>query len=137
MAEGQEKTFDPTAQRIRKAREDGNVFRSQEILSVGMLTTGLVMLWVTGTGIFETMRLMSARLFLSASTTQLNMSAVPPLLYEVSYAVLMMLLPLFGAFVVVGIAGTISQTGFNFPTKVLEPTPDRISPPTGLKPTVS
>ncbi|MEM1096092.1 MAG: flagellar biosynthesis protein FlhB [Bacteroidota bacterium] len=133
MAEGQEKTFDPTAQRIRKAREDGNVFRSQEILSVGMLTTGLIMLWVTGTGIFEEMRLMSARLFLGASTTQLNMGAVPPLLYEVSYSVLMMLLPLFAAFLVVGIAGNISQTGFNFTTKVLEPKPDRISPLKGLK----
>ena len=133
MAEGQEKTFDPTAQRIRKAREDGNVFRSQEILSVGMLATGLVMVWLTGAGMFEKLHLLTARLFLGASTTPINMMAVPPLLHEVSLTVLSMLLPLFGAILVVGIAGNISQTGFNFTTKVLEPKPDRISLLKGLK----
>ena len=43
--DGQEKTFDPTAKRIREFRERGEVPRSNEVLSAAGLTVGFAVLY--------------------------------------------------------------------------------------------
>ncbi|RJS95180.1 flagellar biosynthesis protein FlhB [Salinisphaera sp. Q1T1-3] len=49
MAEGsdEEKTEDPTPQRLEKAREEGQVARSRELTTFLLLATGLAGLWLT------------------------------------------------------------------------------------------
>ncbi|MCQ4107021.1 flagellar biosynthesis protein FlhB [Erwinia persicina] len=44
----QEKTESPTAHRLEKAREEGQIPRSRELTSILMLVTGLSILWVGG-----------------------------------------------------------------------------------------
>src|SRR5471030_919167 len=43
-----EKSEDPTAHKLEKAREDGQIPRSRELSSVLMLLVGLAILWMGG-----------------------------------------------------------------------------------------
>ncbi len=72
-----EKIHDPTPKRIRKAREEGNVFRSKEMVTVGMLIIGVSMLAVGIPYGFQALQVMATSMFQSASSTTLNVLSVP------------------------------------------------------------
>ncbi|RMF52618.1 MAG: flagellar biosynthesis protein FlhB [Bacteroidetes bacterium] len=133
MADKQDKQFDPTPRRIQKAREEGNVFRSQEIISVLSLVVGMSVLALGMPPAFTRLEDLTRQVFLSAGTTEMNVDALLALIVQTGFRVMVLLLPFMLALVVTGVGASVLQSGWNLTTKPLTPKPDRISPLKGLQ----
>lgn len=129
----QEKVFDPTPQRLRKAREDGNVFKSQEIQSVGMLMVGLSTLGLMSKDIFDMLEGVTRETFLEASVAPLTHASAAALIEQTGVQLMEVMAPYFGAMLVAAVAVNVGQTGWNLTAKPLEPKANRISPLQGFK----
>lgn len=129
----QSKTFDPTPQRIKKAREEGNVFKSQETTSVGMLVVGVSALTIGMPFGFAALKNLTTFLFLNATSSQLTESSLPIIIRDVGIRSGLILLPFLAALFVAALAVNLAQTGFNLTGKPLIPKGERISPLKGLK----
>ncbi len=129
----QEKVHDPSAQRLKKAREEGNVFRSKELGSVGVLLAGGALLVLGAPVAFDSLQTLTADLFLGAATTPLDIEGMPHLLVAVGLPVLGLLLPFFAVVMVAGTAASVAQTGFILTGKPLEPKFSRVNPLEGAK----
>ncbi len=133
MAEKDERTEDPTARRKSKARDEGQVFKSQEVLSVGMLLIGISVLAMgTGWG-FEQMKQMMAGIFLSSGHTPLTNASVQTLLRDLILQVSAVIMPFLLILMASGIVLNIVQSGWNFTMKPLKPRSKKISPISGAK----
>lgn len=129
----QEKVHDPSPTRLRKAQEDGNVFKSRELVSVAVLLAGGSALLLGGPTAFGRLQDLTARLLLGAATTPLSVDALPHLFAEVAWPALTLLLPFFGIVTVAAAASTVAQTGWNVTAKPLAPKASRVSPLEGAK----
>jgi flagellar biosynthetic protein FlhB len=128
-----DKQFDPTPRRLQKAMEDGNVFRSRELASVGLLATAAAVIGMGAPAALGTLREMTARLFLEAPTAVLTPTSVPAILAGAGRDALLVVGPLFAALVVMALGTNIAQSGWTFSTKPLKPKGSRISPAEGAK----
>lgn len=128
-----EKQFDPTPQRLRKAREDGNVSKSRELVAVAILASGFVAIWLGMGPAFATLKDMMALTFLRAPSADLSPTGVQALLVELGGTVGMLLGPLLGLIVVAALGSSLAQTGWHPTAKPLQPKGNRISPLAGLK----
>lgn len=127
------KTFDPTPKRIQKAREDGNVFRSQETTAIVMLTAGVVMLIVGMPYGFAALKTLARRVFIDAANPHFSVSEIPVIITDLGSQTAIILAPFLGGLFVAAIAVNLSQTGFNLTGKPLIPKSERVSPLKGLK----
>lgn len=129
-----EKQFEPSAKRLNKAIEEGNVLRSKEVQTVGMLIfTGTSVLWGAPL-MFEKLKDVSARIFLEAPFTRVDSTMVPSLVAMLVTELGMLLLPVF----VISIAAAIGLStfvagGFHLSPNALEPKLERLSPLSGFK----
>ncbi|MGI9473822.1 MAG: flagellar biosynthesis protein FlhB [Rubripirellula sp.] len=128
-----DKKHSATERRRRQAREEGQVVRSQDLTSAGLLLAAVASLWLLGapaaehlasaiTEALSTPRIASletgdAANWLLAAAGRLAFAAVPMLL----------------AMLVAGILVNLTQTGFIFSTKKLTPKLSHISPLSGVK----
>lgn len=133
MPDRDDKVFDPTPQRIERAREEGNVFRSTEAISVGLLTTGAVLMLLGMPAMFDTLGGLMADLYRNANQTQLTVSSIVPIFMEIGYRVGLILLPFFAVLTLMSMGLSVAQTGWNVTFKPLTPKFERISPLKGLK----
>lgn len=129
----QEKVHDPTPQRLKKAREDGNVFRSKEMSSVGMVGVGSAVLIFGMPPAFGVLQAMMTQLFLSAPTMTFSPTSMQTLLADLGLQVALVLAPFFGVLMIAGVALSLAQTGWNVSAKPLMPKANRISPLQGIK----
>lgn len=128
------KTEDATPRKLEKLREEGQVPQSREVNHLFMLI-GIVIL-AGGLAPFSFLRLaeLGAGVLNSAGTTLLDgPSAVGAVLAQVTYEAVLALLPLFGLFLVLGIAGGWVQHGGVFAPKAIAPNLQKISPLAGFK----
>lgn len=127
------KQFDPTPRRIRKAREEGNVFRSQETTSVAMLAVGVSILVVGTPYGFGALKELTQRIFLDATNPNFTTSEIPVIITNVGSRSALILAPFLAGLFVAAIGINLAQTGFNLTGKPLAPKAERISPLKGLK----
>ncbi|MEX0599002.1 MAG: EscU/YscU/HrcU family type III secretion system export apparatus switch protein, partial [Rhodothermales bacterium] len=71
------KQFDPTPRRIEKAREEGNVFRSQETTAVVMLAVGVSILVVGLPYGFAGLKALTTQVFVDAADPNFSVSEIP------------------------------------------------------------
>ncbi|MGB3542107.1 EscU/YscU/HrcU family type III secretion system export apparatus switch protein [Rubrivirga sp.] len=128
-----EKQFDPTPRRLQKALEDGNVFRSRELASVGLLATSAAIIGFGVSGALGRLQTMMSRLYTEAPDTILTVQSVPDLLTGVGLDAFVVVGPLFAALMVMALAANIAQSGWTFSPKPLEPKGSKISPIAGAK----
>jgi flagellar biosynthetic protein FlhB len=133
MPDKDDKVFDPTPARIEKAREEGNVFRSTEAISVGLLVTAAVLLFMGMPVMFNALRSLMADLYQNATQTQITIGSVVPILMTAGYRVGIVLLPFMAILTLMSIALSVAQTGWNVTLKPLQPKWEKISPLKGLK----
>lgn len=133
MAESSgEKTEEPTPQKLRKAREKGQVAKSQDFVSA-----------VGFAGSFAVLALslsMTANLFFDLVQECVRVTAAPDLSKAVQFALLksfkvslLASLPVLGAAFVLGLAMNFAQVGFLFTTEPLKPSFDKLNPVNGVK----
>ncbi|MCB0719850.1 MAG: flagellar biosynthesis protein FlhB [Bacteroidetes bacterium] len=131
--EKHEKEFAPSAQKIRKAREDGNVFRSQEITSVVSLALAMGILSFTGMTGLGVMRRMFEHTFIMAPTTEVTRHSVVAIVIRNTSSIFLMTAPFLLLMMIAGVAMSIAQSGWNLTPKPLMPKAERISPLKGMK----
>lgn len=133
MPDRDDKVFDPTPQRIEKAREEGNVFRSTEAISVGLLVTAAVLIFSGMPIMFDALSGLMADLYLNASQTPITLDSITPIIMEAGYRVGIVLLPFLAILTLMSVVLSVSQTGWNVTVKPLQPKLERISPLKGFK----
>jgi len=128
-----DKSQEPTPHRRQKAREEGQVAKSQDLGSAVMLILGLLCLMMLGGGVVEflgdfSQRQLGGEAWLSADvdfvTTQFNGT-----LGGLAGCVL----PIFGLLLVGAVAVNLAQVGFLFIPKKLAPDITRLDPLKGLQ----
>ncbi len=128
---GGEKTEKPTPQRLKKARKDGQIPRTQELGTwLGMAAASVLLPMIAGKGFAEVQELF---LQIKAVTDEPEVSAVAALLGQALTAFLTTVLPLALALMVVGVLASAAQGGVTFATKGMKPTLKKFNPATGLK----
>ena len=128
---GGEKTEKPTPQRLKKARKDGQIARTQELGTwLGMAAASVLLPMIAGKGFAEVQELF---LQIRAVSDEPEVSAVAALLGQALTAFLTTVLPLALALMVVGVLASAAQGGVTFATKGMKPTLKKFNPATGLK----
>ncbi len=133
MAERDQKTFEPTPQRLRKAREEGNVLRSRELVALGMLSSGMTILFMGTPLAFHSLQELMRDLFYRAPSFTLTIETTSSLLEEITVRLLQILLPFFLVSGTLAVGLNIVQSGWNVAVKSIVPKLSRISPLEGFK----
>jgi len=135
MAEydAQDRTEQPTARRLEKAREEGNVARSMELNSVAVLLAGLLALRWGGELIFGRISGLIRLVYSNLGKIDLTAATLPSQFRNL----LQLVFPIFGPVLLVimlaGLAVNFAQVGFFLTLKPLTPKIDRLSPLRGIK----
>ncbi|HEO70624.1 MAG TPA: flagellar biosynthesis protein FlhB [Candidatus Hydrogenedentes bacterium] len=134
---GGEKTLPASPRKRQRAREEGNIAKSQDLNSAIALLVALAAIRFLGMAMFEHL-IEAGRFFFG------NLDALLPTLDSLSrlslQAILLMaqcVLPFALIMIVAGLTVNFIQVGVLFTAKPLTPKPDRINPITGFKKFVS
>ena len=132
----EEKTEAPSARKIEKAREEGNVLNSPDVNACLGLVVGLVLIflcfnfWVDGiSNIFFQIY--------NSFNQDLTRSDAISITISLTFQILYLLAPIFGALVLTGIVANISQSGFLLTTKAIQPKLQKLNFITGIKNIIS
>lgn len=129
----QEKTEEPTARKIRKAREEGNVSKSAEVSSAALLTAGFLGMYMLGSFFLAQTEYLFLEFFTDFSQPLNNTNNA---LYFSGIALrfaLMLAAPIITILMVIALASNLLQVGIVFSSKVISMKPNRLNPLTGLK----
>jgi flagellar biosynthetic protein FlhB len=126
-----EKTEEPTAQKKKKARQEGQIARSPDVGAwLGILAASFLVPWTMESAV-ERARLMLERL--PGVIENPDLLKVPSLLSEALYSVGMAVAPLALVLLVIGIAAAAGQGGIHVATKLFMPKFSRLNPLKGIK----
>lgn len=137
MAEEQQdksqKTEEPTEHKLKKAREKGQVPRSQEVNHFFMLMgIATVVAFSMPVLLGEIFNLFGA-VFTEAGQLNITQGDLIPLIWQLATILAIALIPSFLLFMAFGFFGAIIQTGPIFSTEPIKPKLSKISPLKGLK----
>ncbi len=128
---GGEKTEKPTPQRLKKARKEGQVARTQELGTwLGVAAASVLLPMVASNGFAEVQTLFVQ---IEAIAAQPEAAQIAALLGQALTAFMTTVLPLALALMVVGLVASASQGGIVFATKGMKPTLKKFNPLTGMK----
>jgi len=118
---GQEKTEEPTSQRLKEAREKGDVAKSMEIPSAAVLLLGLMTMYLLSGYMISTFEEMTRHYL--ANSSQLTVSTDTTIsLFKGSMIYSAILLgPLMLAVMVAGLAANYAQIGVIFTAEKITP----------------
>jgi len=133
MSERDNKTFDPTPRRLQKAREEGNVFRSREVVSSITLLMGGGLLVFGLPPAFTSLQQIWEQLFLQAASTPLTLGTFASLLRDLGVHLTILVAPLFLTVLITGVGLNVLQAGWSISAKPLAPKGNRINPGAGIK----
>jgi flagellar biosynthetic protein FlhB len=127
-----EKTEAASPRRLEKAREEGQVARSRELGTFLLLATGVAALWLMGNSLYVRLSgVLRGSLGFDPSVARDADLMVTGAMLEATQAVSLML-PLFGALVVVAIGSSVALGGLVFSGKALMPKFSKLNPATGI-----
>jgi flagellar biosynthetic protein FlhB len=128
---GGEKTEKPTPQRLKKARKEGQIPRTQELGTwLGVATASVLLPMLVGNA-FEEVQQLFVQIGSVASTPE--PAALSLLLGQALTAFMTTVLPMALALMVVGTAAAAAQGGVSFATKSMKPTLKKLNPFPGIK----
>jgi flagellar biosynthesis protein FlhB len=126
------KTEEPTARRLSKAREGGQVPKSIEVNTVAVLLTALFVLFLSGSFIYTQLSQMMIKTLSQAGQGSIEDGALFPFLLHKLQEMMIVLAPVFAAVFVVALFVNFVQVGVLFTLKPLEPKLSKINPISGL-----
>jgi flagellar biosynthetic protein FlhB len=133
VAETQEKKFDPTPRRLEQAREEGNVLKAKEPVTVGLIMAAVAMFSMWGATAFATLEHVAARLFRQSAQTDITIPSIRLLTTEILLELAGVLGPFFVVLMVVASALNLVQSGWTVSLKAVQPKLSRVNPLQGLK----
>lgn len=136
MAEGEDKsqkTEQPTDRKLQKAKEEGDVPKSQEISGWFTLAAGLAVLAFMGPSVAGDLSAVLSAFLARPHEMSLDLGAALDLAAATAMRLIAILGLAFLALMAAAIAGNIVQTGLLFTPSKLEPKISKIDPIQGLK----
>lgn len=136
MANDEEKTQAPSSRKIAKAREEGNVAKSPEVVGLFGLIVGLVFIfwffpyWLKGCQEVYIQ-------VIGAINHPMSIESVLNLMFSLIWRGGLLIFPILAMLMIAGILGNISQFGLLFAPKVILPKLSKINPITGIKNVIS
>jgi len=128
-----DKTEEPTAKRLEKAREEGQVPRSQELGGAAVMISSMAALYLTGPWMMTQLTGLFASGFIFDRKDIFSERLMPQQFAEFGQSALLLIVPILLLTAVVAILATTLMGGMNFSWKALEPKPSKLSPIEGLK----
>lgn len=128
-----EKTEEPTPERLRKLRKEGNVPKSQDITQAISFIVVFAVLAGTMPFIGEKMFEVFHLAIRTIDQVGVDDAMTQRLLYEALKAMLLACAPALAAAFVMGIALNVAQVGFMFTTKPITPDLKKVNPVSGFK----
>ncbi|PDH35921.1 MAG: flagellar biosynthesis protein FlhB [Halieaceae bacterium MED-G27] len=131
--DSQEKTEEPTERKISKAREEGQIARSQEVAIAASVIIVAAYLFVFGTQIFSRLSDVMIDLYTFDAALLSDQNRILTALYVSIERGLVAILPLmaFALLTVLAFSGLVG--GYNFSFKAVAPKLNKLNPLTGLK----
>ena len=128
-----EKTEEPTAKRLEKAREDGQVVRSQE-LSVAMMMIGVAgFMYIFGGALILQLSEAFAAGFIFDRRDIFSDNLLPATFGSQALEGMLVAVPIFVLAIVLALGASGILGGFNFSMKAAAPKASKINPLSGLK----
>ncbi len=128
----QEKTEEPTARRLQKAREEGNISTSKEISSVLLMIAALIMFLGVGGMIYERITYLFESFFFNSGMGFTDQSQAESYLRTALYFGLEIVLPTSFMLLVVAILVNMVQTKGAFSVKAMEFKGSKMDPIKGM-----
>jgi flagellar biosynthetic protein FlhB len=128
-----EKTEEPSGRKLEKAREEGNVSKSQEVSSTLLLIIVFIFVYMYGGSIVDQSKDLFVEFFMAIDQPVFNTDQAIYFSHRAAIFGLLMAGPPILMMVAIGILANIVQTGPVFSLKVMEFKGSRISPLAGFK----
>lgn len=135
--DGQEKSEQPTSKKLSDARDRGQVAKSNEINSVAIFVTGLLILYISQSWVSSRISWLAKFIFNSLDVLTINKDMVVEYIIKGYLYFLAVLAPLLIGLVIVALVTNISQVGFKFASKALKPKFDKFNIFKGIKNLIS
>lgn len=116
-AEDEGRTEDPTEYKKRKAREEGNVPKSQELTAIIVFLLGFWTLGIMGNTVFDSLLRIMRYYIENFLTLKVSVNDTIPFFLDMIWLTVGSILPLLIVGVVASVIGNIVQGGFVFSTK--------------------
>lgn len=133
MADAHEKTEEPTAKKLQKARQKGQIARSRELSTALVLIAAAIALMLMGGQIAEAIYLVTKQSFTLSRDETYDMvhmfQAWGFAFQSISYPVLFLLIII----MIAGIYGSIALGGYNFSWESASPKGSKLNPINGFK----
>lgn len=133
----QEKTEDPTQQRIDDFRKKGDVAFSKELTSVLLLTACFIVLTLSSVFIFETLTNFMSWVYKIDVYSAYTAKSFKTIITHSAFVMLKCLAPLLLTVLSVGIIANLIQVGFLYSPDILTLKFDRLDPVAGMKKLIS
>lgn len=131
--EGQERTEDPTARRLQKARDEGQVARSPEASAAAVVISTLLVLTMAGAWMFHRLAAQFAGGFVFDSKVLARPQMLPGIVAEQLARGFAVVAPALGITVIVAIVASGLTGGFLFSPGAVAPKFSKLNPMSGLK----
>lgn len=128
-----ERTEPASPRRLEKAREEGQVARSQELTTFTLLIAASGSLWVIGSFIIQKLSAVLENGLRIEREIIFNPALLLPRLFQLALDGLLAIAPLLGGLVIVALVSPMLLSGWLFSSKALIPDFKRLNPANGLK----
>lgn len=129
----QEKTEPATPRRLEKAREEGQVARSRELVTFLMLGGGLLGLWILGGHMSRRFGMVMEQALLFDRRQAFDTHAMLGRVFNLGSSAIMTLAPLLLALTVIALVAPLMLGGWSMSAKSLAPRFSKLNPAKGLK----
>lgn len=128
-----ERTEPASPRRLEKAREEGQVARSQELTTFTLLIAASSSLWVIGSIIIQKLSAVLESGLRMEQEVAFNPALLLPRLFQLALDGLLAIAPLLGWLVIIALVAPMLLSGWLFSSKALFPDLKRLNPVNGLK----
>jgi flagellar biosynthetic protein FlhB len=132
MARSENRTEKPTARRLQKAREKGQVARSKEVPAAAVLLSGLLFLSFFGSRMLQDLRRQLSDFLRIRTPQDFSITFVSSLAFDATTRIVLLIMPLMLAICIVGIASNIMQSGLVFSWHQLGFRFEKLNPANGV-----
>jgi len=129
----EERTEAPTAQRMKQARSRGDVSKSEEVVSIGVLLVAVVGMRMIGPSLWESMANILREGLMHPTQEEFTRSSAMQFGRDAAGQTLLTLMPLFAMLAVAGVALNVAQTGLLLSGVKLKPKLSHLNPGAGAK----
>ncbi|MDX1655203.1 MAG: flagellar biosynthesis protein FlhB [Candidatus Competibacteraceae bacterium] len=131
--DGQERTEEATPRKLKQAADEGQIARSRELATFGMLLGGAGSLLLFGPPMARGLAQQMRTFFAQDPRLIRDPTAIPGVLVQAMVDMLLILAPLLGVLTLVAVVAPLGLGGWSFSTKALIPKPAKLNPLSGIK----